>query len=250
LHPLSFTITSDTLPFRQTPFSSTRILGLEQESNWPRRLLFLQSIQDPGVSALDHTFTFTTSTAKPNNFHREKSSLRNLTSRINVMAINKITLPLRIVQTVFAVIVLGLTAYGSYPTTRLLSPYPARSYTAPASYLDWSSSPFGLQLVADHVTVAHWWSGYWHDFSPAEINFLLFSSVWSLLSIAYLTLVPLFLSHSVVNHKFGVLGAEVLTMIFWFAGFIALAVFLGNRVCFGHVCNIAKASVVFAGLEW
>ncbi|KAK4580465.1 hypothetical protein LTR86_000668 [Recurvomyces mirabilis] len=39
-------------------------------------------------------------------------------------------------------------------------------------------------------------------------------------------------------------------MLFWFAGFIALAVFLSDRVCFGHVCAAAKAACVFAAFEW
>ena len=39
-------------------------------------------------------------------------------------------------------------------------------------------------------------------------------------------------------------------MIFWFAGFLALAVFLSDRVCFGHVCSAAKAAAVFGAFEW
>jgi len=46
------------------------------------------------------------------------------------------------------------------------------------------------------------------------------------------------------------LGVETLTMLFWFAGFVALAVFLGDRVCFGHVCSAAKAAAVFGAFEW
>ncbi|KAF2097112.1 hypothetical protein NA57DRAFT_77367 [Rhizodiscina lignyota] len=98
--------------------------------------------------------------------------------------------------------------------------------------------------------VSNWWNGYWHDMSPDEINFLLFCSVWTILSLAYLIVVPWRFSNSAVGHKYGILAAEALTMLFWFAGFVALAVFLSNRVCFGTVCNIAKAATVFASLEW
>jgi len=119
------------------------------------------------------------------------------------------TLPLRITQAVFAIIVLGLTAF-----------------------------------------VANWWGGFWHDISPAEINFLLFCAVWTILALAYLIVVPWKFANSAAGHKFGILAAEALTMLFWFAGFIALAVFLSNRVCFGQVCNVAKAAVVFASFEW
>jgi hypothetical protein len=31
-------------------------------------------------------------------------------------------------------------------------------------------------------------------------------------------------------------GAEGLVVVFWFAGFVALAVFLSGRICFGMVC--------------
>ncbi|KAF1990631.1 hypothetical protein K402DRAFT_324260 [Aulographum hederae CBS 113979] len=124
------------------------------------------------------------------------------------MAISFI-LPLRIAQTVFAIIVLGLTAY-----------------------------------------VANWWTGYWHDSAPAEINFLLFASVWSLVALIYLVVAPLKFASHPMSHKFAILGAEAVSMLFWFGGFIALAVFLSNRVCFGHVCNVAKAATVFAAFEW
>lgn len=39
-------------------------------------------------------------------------------------------------------------------------------------------------------------------------------------------------------------------MTFWFAGFVALAVFLNGRICFGQVCDVARAGVVFGGLSW
>jgi hypothetical protein len=46
---------------------------------------------------------------------------------------------------------------------------------------------------------------------------------------------------------------ESLTTIFWFAGFIALAVFLGDgRSCDGSwgPCRAAEAGDVFAAFEW
>lgn len=39
-------------------------------------------------------------------------------------------------------------------------------------------------------------------------------------------------------------------MAFWFAGFVALAVFLNGRICFGQVCDVARAGAVFGGLSW
>jgi hypothetical protein len=86
--------------------------------------------------------------------------------------------------------------------------------------------------------------------SPGQVNFLLFDSVWTLLALAYLIVVPWRFSETMAHHKFAILAVEAVTMIFWFAGFIALAVFLSDRRCFGHVCSAAKAAAAFGGFEW
>ncbi|ESZ97132.1 hypothetical protein SBOR_2490 [Sclerotinia borealis F-4128] len=117
------------------------------------------------------------------------------------------TLPLRIVQAVFSIIVLGLTAYAAD---------------------SWS----------------YWWS-------PDSVNFLIFTSVWTLLALIYLIVSP---THfPTAAHKYGILFAEAVTMIFWFAGFIALAVMLNNVGC-GHsqwsVCKASIAGDVFAAFLW
>ncbi|KAJ8060023.1 hypothetical protein OCU04_011634 [Sclerotinia nivalis] len=117
------------------------------------------------------------------------------------------TLPLRIVQAVFAIIVLGLMAYAAD---------------------DWS----------------YWWS-------PDSVNFLVFAAVWTLLALLYLIISPTHFPSAA--HKFGILFAEAVTMIFWFAGFIALAVMLNNVGC-GHsqwsVCQASIAGDVFAAFLW
>jgi len=123
-----------------------------------------------------------------------------------------VVLGLRIAQGVLAIIVLGLTAY-----------------------------------------VANWWNhfyAYIGNTSPSEINFLLFSSVWTLLALAYLIIVPWRFSETKAHHKFAILAVEAITMIFWFAGFIALAVFFQDRPCKGRVCSSAKAAAAFGGFEW
>ncbi|KAI9815690.1 MAG: hypothetical protein M1827_002086 [Pycnora praestabilis] len=118
-------------------------------------------------------------------------------------------LPLRIVQALFALIVLALTAY-----------------------------------------VAHWF----HEVgasSPSQDNFLLFSSIWTFLALAYLTLTPWMMPS--LAHKFGVLAVEAITMLFWFAGFIALAVYINGNLfdfCSGGVCSAIKAACVFGAFEW
>jgi len=46
-------------------------------------------------------------------------------------------------------------------------------------------------------------------------------------------------------------GVEAVTMIFYFAGFIALSVFLANLLfCRGSVCSAARADVAFSALGW
>lgn len=98
------------------------------------------------------------------------------------------------------------------------------------------------------ITVTSWWGGYWRDMSPAEINFLVFASAFTFLALAYLVVAPSRAPQ--FAPKIAVLGVEGIAMTFWFGGFVALAVFLSSRICFGNVCNVAKASVVFAAFNW
>ena len=106
------------------------------------------------------------------------------------------------------------------------------------------------RMKAYDRTVSNWWANYWRDMSPVEINFLLFSSVFSLVTTIYLTLAALNKLPAIAANRFALLAADAVTMMFWFGGFIALAVFLSSRVCFGNVCNVAKASVAFGALNW
>jgi hypothetical protein len=93
------------------------------------------------------------------------------------------------------------------------------------------------------------WNGPYGSWSPAEANFLLFVSVWSLLAVAYLIIAPA--RFPTAAHKFGILAAEAITMIFWFAGFIAFAVLLTDWGCRrGSPCRTSQAAVVFAAFEW
>jgi hypothetical protein len=93
------------------------------------------------------------------------------------------------------------------------------------------------------------WNGPWGTWSPAEANFLLFTAVWTLLAVAYLTIAPA--RFPTAAHKFGILAAEFLTMIFWFAGFIALAVLLTDWGCRrGSNCRASQAATVFGAFEW
>lgn len=76
----------------------------------------------------------------------------------------------------------------------------------------------------------------------------MFSSVWTLLALIYLTLTSWKLER--FAHPWIICGVESLTMLFWFAGFIAAAVFLSDLItCAGRACSSAKAATVFAAFE-
>lgn len=85
--------------------------------------------------------------------------------------------------------------------------------------------------------------------NPSEVNFLLFTSIWTFLALAYLIITPGRFPEAA--HKYGILAAEIITMIFWFAGFIATAVLLTDTGCRrGSVCRSLQAATVFGAFEW
>ena len=92
---------------------------------------------------------------------------------------------------------------------------------------------------------------------------MVFAAVWTLLVLIYLALAPRFFS--AVAHPIAMLGLDALTMLFWFAGFIALAVwhhraedvYVGDgfeyyKACSyaGGYCREVEAAVVFGAFEW
>jgi hypothetical protein len=92
--------------------------------------------------------------------------------------------------------------------------------------------------------------------APGNVSFNVFNSVWTILVGAFLLIVPLRFAGSKVNHHFGALALDALTAIFWFAGFIALAVWTnrwhnaGGFIVTGRIYNCAAAASVFAAIEW
>lgn len=110
--------------------------------------------------------------------------------------------PVRVVQVIFAIIILGLTAY--------------------------------IVGVYNNDTV----------------NFMLFNSIWTaFFATPYLALAPVHFPH--LAHRLIIPAVEVITMIFWFAGFIALGVLLpAPRFCHWSACNCAQAATVFGAFEW
>jgi len=90
------------------------------------------------------------------------------------------------------------------------------------------------------------------DPDAGSINFMLFNGLWTfLLAVPYLALCPRFFP--VAAHKFAVLAVDAVTMLFWFAGFIALAALLGDDLEHcpdGSFCGTLKAETVFGAFEW
>lgn len=119
--------------------------------------------------------------------------------------------------------------------------------------------------------MANWYNVDTLTSSPSQVNFLLFTSLFTLLSVVYLEAVPKFmpkckcsalrqdvdprnnpaLTRSAVHHPWAVLSLEATNVIFYFSGFIALGVFLSNLLfCRGAVCGSARAATVFSSFEF
>lgn len=165
------------------------------------------------------------------------------------MAINWV-LYVRVVQLIFAIIVLGLTAYGKF-----------RSSCIPTHSLYLQARPFFLMtnvsiyIVANQYNSTFYYDGGYYSHSnasPSQVNFLIFCAIWSILAVAFLTLSPRYDTQARhIGHKFAILAVDAVTAIFWFAGFIALAVFIGVPDCGSDtVCGSLQASVAFGAFLW
>lgn len=79
---------------------------------------------------------------------------------------------------------------------------------------------------------------------------MLFNGVWTpFVAVPYLALAPTYFPN--LAHRLIIVAVEVITMIFWFAGFIALAVALpGPSYCAGSACSSLQAATVFGAFEW
>ncbi|KAK0674478.1 hypothetical protein QBC41DRAFT_965 [Cercophora samala] len=111
---------------------------------------------------------------------------------------------------------------------------------------------FALLVLALSSYVAHWYNTTTVISSPSSINFLFFVSLYSLLSILSLELlIPRFVAPRTAASNYIALGVELSNVVFWFAGFVGLAVFLSKLLfCRGSVCQSAQADVAFAAAGW
>lgn len=120
-------------------------------------------------------------------------------------------LPLRAVQALFSIIVLGLTAY----------------------IIDAYRGPVG-------------------GWSPDSVDFMLFCSIWTLLVVAYLVLAPS--RFPAAAHKYAIIAVEAVTMIFWFAAWVAVASWWGDvwHASGSHhpVWSSGVAAIIFSAFIW
>jgi len=132
----------------------------------------------------------------------------------------------RVAQILFGLIVLALTAYGAWLPEPL---YPSHSPTNP------------LFLV---ISTFNGWS------YSSTVDFNLFLGCWTtFLATPYLAAAPIYAPH--LAHRYVIPAVEVVTMIFWFAGFIAMGAELPPAVgCTWSTCRALQAVTVFGSFEW
>ena len=80
-------------------------------------------------------------------------------------------------------------------------------------------------------------------------NFLVFCSVWTLLVLAYLLVAPRF-APAALFHRYIPPALLAVTTLFWFAGAVAAAAFLGAPKCPTSVCSSLQAAIAFAFFIW
>lgn len=89
------------------------------------------------------------------------------------------------------------------------------------------------------------------EFAVGEIFWMIIVSIWTLVIVPYLAFAPKFWER--FANKFVILALHALTMIFWFAAFIPLAVVRAGYDGFydsRRVFKRATAAIVFGAVEW
>ncbi|KAK0129171.1 hypothetical protein ONS95_001107 [Cadophora gregata] len=134
----------------------------------------------------------------------------------------KYNIPLRILQAVFSIVVLALSSYGTWITRRCSE----------------NTNQFSVAFIQNQT-------GY---HSATQINFLIFVSSFSLLSLLFLELAPRFAPK--VSNQYVQLFVQCLVGGLYLGGFIALSVFLGQLMyCQGSICTAAKVDAVFGAVS-
>ncbi|KAI0422400.1 membrane-associating domain-containing protein [Xylaria grammica] len=107
----------------------------------------------------------------------------------------------------------------------------------------------GFVVLGLSAYVANWYNVDTMSPPPAQIDWLLFVSLFTIISIGVLEGVPKFAPR--FFHPYAALSLEFSNALFYFAGFIALSTFMGNLLyCRGSVCSAARADVAFGIFEF
>ncbi|CAJ2511524.1 Uu.00g071490.m01.CDS01 [Anthostomella pinea] len=97
--------------------------------------------------------------------------------------------------------------------------------------------------------VANWYNVDTLTSPPSQVGWLLFVSLFTILSVGYLELAPRFMPRA--SHPYAAISLEISNALFYFAGFVALSVFISRLLfCRGSVCGAAKADIAFGAIEF
>ncbi|KAI0479071.1 membrane-associating domain-containing protein [Xylariaceae sp. FL0804] len=108
---------------------------------------------------------------------------------------------------------------------------------------------FAIILMGLTAYVTNWYNVDTLTMPPAQVAWLLFSSLFAIATVGYIELTARFVPK--YSHVFAVLALESLAAVFHFAGLVALGVFLNSLFfCRGSVCGAARASVAFGAFEF
>ncbi|KAJ6085975.1 hypothetical protein N7486_010256 [Penicillium sp. IBT 16267x] len=106
---------------------------------------------------------------------------------------------------------------------------------------------FGLIVLALTAYVVSTFNGWSYS---STVDFNLFLGCWTtFLATPYLLAAPIYAPR--FAHHYVIPAVEVVTMIFWFAGFIAMGAELPPAVgCTWSTCRALQAVTVFGSFEW
>ncbi|KAL6901373.1 hypothetical protein GGI43DRAFT_383702 [Trichoderma evansii] len=103
--------------------------------------------------------------------------------------------------------------------------------------------------IALAAYVVNWHLRGSHLSAPPSIDFLLFCPIFTLASIIYIELTPRFAPKAI--RPIISLGIEAINCIFYFSGFIAVAICLGDLAfCTGSVCMSGRGAAVLAAVQF
>ncbi|KAI0506613.1 membrane-associating domain-containing protein [Xylaria bambusicola] len=103
---------------------------------------------------------------------------------------------------------------------------------------------FAFVMLALTSYIVNWYNADVMTMAPAQVGWLLFSSIFTIISVVLLEGIPKFAPR--FFHPYAALSMEFSNALFYFSGFIALSTFMSKLLyCRGSVCGAARADVAF-----